>query len=406
MELDMNIENNLSSFKLKVNLKQSRGILGLLGASGSGKSMTLKAIAGLIKPTKGYIKLNDTVLFDSDHKINLRPQERKVGLLFQNYALFPHMNVIQNIECGIMHIDENKRRALVQDYIERFKLQGLEKHYPKELSGGQMQRVALARTLITNPDILLLDEPFSALDINLKSTIERDLISILNDYDGIVLYVTHDISEAYRICDEIIAYDNGTALNKRKKHDLFNYPQSIIEAKLTGCNNLFTAKKIDSHTVYAQNLGYELKTDTAVTDDISCIGIRAHNIIFSHPSADNKSQPDYDNIIKDSNFNDMCSINCRNLDNSTNNYIKNTDLNEIRNNSSNNIDTSVNQQNNTYKFKIVNIIENPFTNTVILKNPDDSFMELIEAEVSKDIFSYNINDEIYAQLKKESLFYF
>ncbi len=338
MGLEINIENKLSTFKLNASFKQSKGILGLLGASGSGKSMTLKAISGLIKPTKGYIKLNDTVLFDSDKKINLRPQERKVGLLFQNYALFPHMNVIQNIECGIMNIADDKRKALVQDYIERFKLSGLEMHYPKELSGGQMQRVALARTLITNPDILLLDEPFSALDINLKNSIERDLISILNDYNGIVLYVTHDISEAYRICDEIIVYDNGTALDKCKKHDLFNYPKNITEAKLTGCTNLFNAKKIDSHTVYSEDIGYELKTNAVVPDNISHIGIRAHNIIFSNASAHNKSQPDYENIFYETNFNSMCTINCRNLNttanSNTNNYIKNSDPNKTDNSSS------------------------------------------------------------------------
>ncbi|MDO5518762.1 MAG: ATP-binding cassette domain-containing protein, partial [Clostridium sp.] len=282
----------------------------------------------------------------------------------------------------------------------------LEKHYPKELSGGQMQRVALARTLITNPDILLLDEPFSALDINLKSTIERDLISILNDYNGTVLYVTHDISEAYRICDEIIVYDNGTALNKCKKHDLFNFPKNITEAKLTGCTNLFSAKKIDSHTIYAENIGYEFKTNTAVPDYISCIGIRAHNITLSHSSAYDKSQPHYDNIFKDISFNDMCTISCCNLNNENSEYIKNNNSIEIRCNRADNIDSSINHPINLYKFKIINIIENPFTNTVILKNPDDSFTDLIEAEIPKDIFPYKINDEIYAQLKMESLFYF
>lgn len=359
MGLDINIENNLSSFILRADFKQAHGILGLLGASGSGKSMTLKAIAGLIKPTRGYIKINNKVLFDSQQKINLRPQERNVGLLFQNYALFPHMNVVQNIECGIMKMDETKRKALVEDYIERFKLSGLEKRYPKELSGGQMQRVALARTLITNPDILLLDEPFSALDVNLKSTIERDLITILKEYNGIVLYVTHDISEAYRICDEIIVYDNGTALNKSKKHDLFNFPKSITEAKLTGCTNLFNSKKIDSYTVYAENIGYEFKTTSAVPDNISHMGIRAHNITFLHPLENNESQ-----------------IDCNN------------------------------QQVNLNKYKIINIIENPFTNTVIIKNPDDSFTDIIEAEISKNNFPYKIGDEIYAQFKSESLFYF
>ncbi|NME82478.1 ATP-binding cassette domain-containing protein [Clostridium sp. SM-530-WT-3G] len=353
MGLDINIENNLSSFILRANFKQEHGILGLLGASGSGKSMTLKAIAGLIKPTKGYIKINNKVLFDSEKKINLRPQERNVGLLFQNYALFPHMTVAQNIECGIMKMDESKRKALVEDYIERFKLSGLEKRYPKELSGGQMQRVALARTLITNPDILLLDEPFSALDINLKSTIERDLISILKEYNGIVLYVTHDISEAYRICDEIIVYDNGTALNKNDKDYLFNHPESITEAKITGCTNIFKAYKNTSSSIYAEDIGYSFYVGDNITKNINYIGIRDHNIIIS------------------SNLNNLTDI-----------------------------------DNNIFKFKIVDIIENPFTYTLILKNPLNTFNETIEAEVSKDSFSNKINDIIYAQFKSEYLFYF
>ena len=356
MGLDIHIENDLSSFKLITKFTQSQGILGLLGASGSGKSMTLKAIAGLIKPTKGYIKLNDKVLFDSKNKINLKPQERKVGLLFQNYALFPHMNVSENIEAGIMNIDKNERKALVEEYIERFKLTGLEKHYPKELSGGQMQRVSLARTLITNPDILLLDEPFSALDVNLKSAIERDLISILKDYKGIVLYVTHDISEAYRICDEIIVYDKGTACAKSNKHDLFNFPKSITEARLTGCSNVFKGIKTNSNTIYAKNLGYEFKVNATLPDNISYIGIRSHNIIT---------------------FN----IN---------------DINEY----------NLNIDDNLHKFKIVNIIENPFSNTLILQNPDSTFTDVIEAEVQKDNFNYKINNKIYAQLKEDHLFYF
>lgn len=202
----------------------------------------------------------------------------------------------------------------------------------------------------------LLDEPFSALDVNLKSAIERDLISILKDYKGIVLYVTHDISEAYRICDEIIVYDKGTACAKSNKHDLFNFPKSITEARLTGCSNVFKGIKTNSNTIYAKNLGYEFKVNATLPDNISYIGIRSHNIITF-------------------NIND---INEHNL----------------------NIDDNI------HKFKIVNIIENPFSNTLILQNPDSTFTDVIEAEVQKDNFNYKINNEIYAQLKEDHLFYF
>ena len=367
MALTINIGNEFSSFKLHSHFSISKGILGLLGASGSGKSMTLKCIAGLINPTKGYIKLNDKVLFDSDKKINLPPQERKVGLLFQNYALFLHMTVFQNIEIGIMNIGNEQRKNLVRQYIEKFKLQGLEKHYPKQLSGGQQQRVALARTLITNPDILLLDEPFSALDVNLKTMIERDLISILKDYSGTVLYVTHDISEAYRICDEIIVYDNGTALNKKKKDELFNHPQSITEAKISGCTNIFKARKNDSSSIYAENIGYSFNVDGQIPDNVSYIGIRPHNI----------------KILYNKNLNDhICNPQVK--------FINDADKNP----------------NNIYDFKIIDIIENPFTYTLILRNPLESFDDLIEAEVKKDMFSKKINDVISAEFKKEYSFYF
>ncbi len=164
MSLYVDIEKDLSSFKLKVEIKQEKGTLGFLGESGSGKSMTLKCIAGLEKPTRGKIVLNDRVLFDSEKKINLSTQDRKVGFLFQNYALFPHMTVSQNIELGLLKLSKSEKKEIVARYLDILKLNGFEGRYPWQLSGGQQQRVALARALATSPDILLLDEPFSALD--------------------------------------------------------------------------------------------------------------------------------------------------------------------------------------------------------------------------------------------------
>lgn len=181
----MDIEKDLSSFKLKVEIKQEKGTLGFLGESGSGKSMTLKCIAGLEKPTRGKIVLNDRVLFDSEKKINLSTQDRKVGFLFQNYALFPHMTVSQNIELGLLKLSKSEKKEIVARYLDILKLNGFEGRYPWQLSGGQQQRVALARALATSPDILLLDEPFSALDHHLRSNMEKELMNMLKDYKEI-----------------------------------------------------------------------------------------------------------------------------------------------------------------------------------------------------------------------------
>lgn len=188
MSLYVNIEKHLSSFNLNVNFEHKRGVLGFLGASGSGKSMSLKCISGLVTPSRGKIIVNDKIFFDSENKINLTPQKRKIGYLFQNYALFPNMNIIDNIKLGISKMEKDQKESLIKEYIERLHLGGLEKRYPWQLSGGQQQRVALARALITSPDILLLDEPFSALDQHLRNDLEKELMSIVKDYSGNVIF--------------------------------------------------------------------------------------------------------------------------------------------------------------------------------------------------------------------------
>jgi len=165
MSLKVNIKKRLGNFNLDVAFETERGVFAILGASGCGKSMTLKCIAGIETPDEGRIELNGRILYDSAKKINLTPQKRRVGYMFQDYALFPNMTVEQNIKAGMgKHPEEEK----VRSYINRFRLEGMEKHYPAQLSGGQKQRVAMARMIASEPDILLLDEPFSALDSYLK----------------------------------------------------------------------------------------------------------------------------------------------------------------------------------------------------------------------------------------------
>lgn len=278
MSLYVDIEKDLGSFKLKVKFEQEKGILGLLGQSGCGKSMTLKCIAGIIKPDSGKIILNDQVFFDSEKKINLPPQKRNIGFLFQNYALFPHMSVKENIQLGIEKLTKKEKDEITSTYLKKFKLEGFEDRYPWQLSGGQQQRIALARALCTNPDILILDEPFSALDYHLRSNMENELCEILKDFDGNVLFVTHDISEAYRISDEIIVFEDGESLPKRSKDELFVHPASMTEAIITGCKNISSCEIIDENTVFAKDWGINCKLNNGVNKSSKYIGIRAHHM--------------------------------------------------------------------------------------------------------------------------------
>ena len=259
MSLYIDIVKELSSFKLDVSMNSNGGIIGFLGASGSGKSMTLKCIAGLERPSKGKIIVNNKVLFDSEKKIDIKTKDRKVGFLFQNYALFPHMTIKDNIEISLDKMSRDEKSKLSSKYIKKFGLEGLENRYPWQLSGGQQQRVALARALITSPDILLLDEPFSALDNHLRASMEREIIELLKDYEGTVVFVTHDIGEAYRVCNKIIVFDSGIAKNIKDKNELFESPSSLSEAKITGCKNISTAKIIDDNFIMAEDWNLKLR---------------------------------------------------------------------------------------------------------------------------------------------------
>lgn len=173
--LKVNIQKKLKEFDLNVDFELKKGCLGILGPSGCGKSMTLKSVVGIVNPDNGVISLttnDETVYYDSNEKINLKPQKRNVGYLFQNYALFPNMTVEENVAIGLPKDYDEKR---LTDMIKRFRLEGLEKRYPRELSGGQQQRVALARILAYSPDVILLDEPFSAMDTFLKEQLRIEL---------------------------------------------------------------------------------------------------------------------------------------------------------------------------------------------------------------------------------------
>ena len=202
MALSVDITKRLGKFFLNVSFETEGCIMGILGKSGCGISMTLKCIAGIEKPDTGRIVLDGKVFFDSEKHINLTPQKRSVGYLFQNYALFPGMTVEENIAVT-MKGSKAERAEQVRKELERFGLSGLEKQYPGELSGGQAQRVALARMLVTKPSIILLDEPFSALDTLTKTSMHRWYLEVMEHIRLSTLFITHDIDEAIILSDRI-----------------------------------------------------------------------------------------------------------------------------------------------------------------------------------------------------------
>ena len=297
MSLFVDIRKKLKGFYLDVSFETNGDYLGILGASGSGKSMTLKCIAGIETPDEGRIVLNGKVLFDSEKKINLKPQERNIGYLFQNYALFPNMTVEENIGIGL--IEDKERFEKVNEMIRIFQLNGLEKKYPSELSGGQQQRVALARAIIYKPDILMLDEPFSALDSYLKEKLQTELLELLKFYDKEVLMVTHSRDEVYKFCENIVIIEKGNSILFGNTKDIFKDPKIKQVAILTGCKNISRCKVISKNEFYALDWDITLKLKREVSKNINYIGIRAHNFeIAKNYTESNTIECEIDKIVE------------------------------------------------------------------------------------------------------------
>ena len=211
MSLSAAVKKKFKNFSMDVTLHTDGEPLGVLGASGCGKSMTLKCIAGIEHPDSGVIALNNQLLYDSEQKICISPQKRRIGYLFQNYALFPHMTVKNSIAAGVRGTRE-EIAGRVADMMKLLHLEGLEERYPAQLSGGQQQRVALARILAYDPEVLLLDEPFSALDTYLREKLLDQIDELLDIYHGEVILVTHNPREIYKLCSRILVMGNGGVL--------------------------------------------------------------------------------------------------------------------------------------------------------------------------------------------------
>jgi molybdate transport system ATP-binding protein len=268
-----------ADFCLDLEFETGDGCLGILGASGAGKSMTLKCIAGIERPDEGHIEVNGRVLFDSKRRINLKPQARRVGYLFQNYALFPRMTVLGNIRAAKPaggRLEQAEFAAMIGAALERFGLAGLENRRPRELSGGQQQRVALLRMLCAKPEALLFDEPFSALDMYLREQIEVDFPRLIGEGRNAVL-VTHSRDEIFRLCPELLLLDMGKVAGRGPTKELFKNPLTVAAARLTGCKNISPLRVLGAREVEALDWGLRLRTACPV-DGATHIGIRAHDL--------------------------------------------------------------------------------------------------------------------------------
>lgn len=282
--LEVDICKRMGGFSLEAQFIAEEETLALLGASGCGKSVTLQCIAGILRPDEGRIALDGAVLFDSAAHIDLPPQKRNVGYLFQQYALFPNMTVAQNIAVAIQ--EKARRTAAVAELLHRFRLEDAANLRPSALSGGQQQRTALARILASQPKAILLDEPFSALDSYLKYQLELELAEALSAFSGTALWVTHDRSEAWRNCRRVCVMDGGKTQPVQTMAELFRAPGSQSAARLSGCKN-YAAAIPKGDCVHLPEWGVALQCRRAVSPETTSVGIRSHHVRLAAPGAEN-----------------------------------------------------------------------------------------------------------------------
>jgi molybdate transport system ATP-binding protein len=236
--LELSIEKRLPGFTLDVCWQTEDKVAALFGPSGAGKTLTLQCLAGLLRPDRGRIVLDGRVLFDSEAGIDMPSRARRLGYVFQGYALFPHLTVGENLGFGLRDRTRAERARRVAEVIERLELKGLDRRYPRELSGGQQQRVALGRALAIDPHLVLLDEPLSALDAPLRAQLRGELGRTLREWGKATVLVTHDFAEAYRLGDRIVVYDAGRVIQSAPRSELLWQPASETVARIMGIRNI------------------------------------------------------------------------------------------------------------------------------------------------------------------------
>ncbi len=289
MAIDVHIKKTYGDFTLDIAFSGDSKRIGILGASGCGKSLTLKSVAGLVRPDEGRIVCDGRVLFDSAAKVNVKTAGRSVGYMFQDFALFPNMTVAENIGAALYGAKRNVKArgdkqcsapGDIDEILSRFKLTEIKDHKPHKLSGGQKQRTALARMMACDPSLLLFDEPFSSMDAFLREGMRLELMDMLDRYDRNVIFVSHDRDELYQMCDHLVLMDKGRVIVQGKTDDVFSDPVYVSAARLTGCKNISRIEATGPHSVKALDWnGVELITEASVDDSITHIGIRAHDIM-------------------------------------------------------------------------------------------------------------------------------
>jgi molybdate transport system ATP-binding protein len=296
MALSVDIRKKMGDFQLEVRFEAEQETLALLGASGCGKSVTLRCIAGILTPDEGKIVLDGVTLFDSAAKINLPPQKRQVGYLFQQYALFPNMTVRQNIAAAVR--DKQRRKAVTEEKLHRLRLDEVADKRPGQISGGQQQRTALARILASEPKAILLDEPFSALDSYLKYQLEVELAETLEQFSGTVLWVSHDRGEVFRNCRRVCVLDQGQSQGIFTLQELFHQPVTEAAARLSGCKNYADAVPKGT-SVFLPEWGLTLDCGKEVPEDIRRVGIRSHHVAMTAADAPGAFPCEVQRVIQD-----------------------------------------------------------------------------------------------------------
>ncbi|HTZ74883.1 MAG TPA: ATP-binding cassette domain-containing protein [Candidatus Aquilonibacter sp.] len=282
MALTVEISKRLPEFELNVSLTADSDPVSILGPSGAGKSMLLRCIAGIERPDRGHISLGKRTLFDSEKRISVPARARHIGMLFQSDSLFPHRTVAENIEFGLNGLAAEERARRIALWAQRTHVQGLEHRYPRELSGGEQQRAALARALATEPEALLLDEPLTALDTHLRSQVEAQLQETFVEFRRPVLLVTHNIEEAYRLGEKLMLLARGCIVAFGSKEEIFRRPPTRMAAQLTGCKNFSQARRIGEQEIEALDWQCRLRTAPGENSQrpVAFAGIRAHHIEF------------------------------------------------------------------------------------------------------------------------------
>lgn len=270
MKLIVAIKKKLNHYTLDVNLSHEEDFCGLFGGSGSGKSMILKCIAGLEEADEGYIEWNNKVLFDSVKGINVRPQDRKIAYLSQSYGLFPNMTVVDNIQIVMSRRKKDRidNRHKVGALVKQFRLVGLETRYPHQLSGGQQQRVALARICAYQPELLLLDEPFSALDAYLKEEVYEEFRILMKEFTANTMIISHDKDEIYQFSNQLYVLNDGRIVEGGRTKEIFEEPTSIVTAKLLSYKNIWRKDESRYYGVKATDIIYVRSEDSIEVADI------------------------------------------------------------------------------------------------------------------------------------------